>query len=155
MRDTLFQDFVRTLPRHPLRALVFVIDALDECGDHQSRRVLLKSLTDAAANAPWLKLIITSRPEVDIQHFFDTPAQLSHLRYDLATDENAASDLRIFAQDRFETLRLKRHLQYPWPEPSLFESVISRAAGLFIFIKTVALVLEKCEDPIEDRKSVV
>ena len=147
MRDTLFQEFIRTLPRHPQRALVFVIDALDECGDDQSRRVLLKSLTDAAANAPWLKVIITSRPEVDIQRFFDAPARSSHLRYDLAADENATSDLRIFAQDRFERLALKRHLQSPWPEPSLFEGVISRAAGLFIFIKIVALALEKCEDP--------
>ena len=155
MRDTLFQDFIRTLPRHPQRALVFVIDALDECGDDQSRRVLLKSLTDAAANAPWLKLIITSRPEADIQRFFDAPAQSSHLRYDLAADENAASDLRIFAQDRFEKLRLRRHLQSPWPEPSLFEGVISRAAGLFIFIKTVALVLEKCEDPTESLEATL
>ena len=48
-----------------------------------------------------------------------------------------------------------RHLLFPWPEPSLFEGVISRAAGLFIFIKTVALVLETCEDPTESLKATL
>ena len=48
-----------------------------------------------------------------------------------------------------------RHLPSPWPEPSLLEGVISRAAGLFIFIKTVALVLEKCEDPTESLKATL
>ena len=155
MKDSLFLDFIRALPRHPMHALVFVIDALDECGDDQSRRILLKVLTEATAQAPWLKIIITSRPEVDIQHFFDSPSRPSPLRYDLTTDENATSDLRIFAQARFTWLALKRHLQSPWPEPSLLDGVISRAAGLFIFIKTVALALEQCKDPTESLKAIL
>jgi len=155
MEDSLLLDFIRDLPRHPQRTLVFVIDALDECGDDQSRRVLLISLNDAAAYAPWLKIIITSRPEVDIQRFFDDPARSSYSRYDLASDDQATSDLRIFAQDRFGKLALKRYLQSPWPDPSLFEGVISRAKGLFIFIKTVALALEKCEDPTESLKATL
>jgi hypothetical protein len=155
MRDTLLLDFIRDLPRHPQRTLVFVIDALDECGDDESRRVLLKTLDDATACAPWLKLIITSRPEVDIQRFFDTPARSSYSRYDLATDGQATSDLRLFAQDRFRKLAVKRYLKAPWPEPSLFESVISQAKGLFIFIKTVALSLTKCKDPTETLKATL
>jgi hypothetical protein len=155
MKDSLFLEFIRGLPRHPKQALVFVIDALDECGDDQSRRILLKVLTDAVAHAPWLKITITSRPEVDIQRFFGAAGRSSHGRYDLATDESATSDLRIFAQDRFRRLALKQHLQDPWPEPSLFEGVISRAAGLFIFIKTIALALEQCKDPTESLKATL
>src|SRR5258706_3133486 len=99
MKDSLFLDFIRSLPSHPEHALVFVIDALDECGDTQSRPRLLKALTDAAAQAPWLKIIITSRTEVDIQHFFDTLTQSSYLSYDLATDQD---DLRAFARSQFD-----------------------------------------------------
>ena len=79
MKDSLFLDFIRNLPRHPKQALMFVIDALDECGDDQGRRMLLRSLADAAAYALWLKFIVTSRPEVDIQCFFDAPSMLSHI----------------------------------------------------------------------------
>ena len=148
MKPIVFLDFIRNLPRNPKRALVFVIDALDECGDDKSRPDVLRILTDAAAQVQWLRIIITSRPEVDIQRFFDIPdTKKSHIRYDLATDDEASSDLRTFAQDRFRWVALKQHLKSPWPEQSLFDGVISRAAGLFIFVKTIALALEHCEDP--------
>ena len=42
-----------------------------------------------------------------------------------------------------------RHLASPWPEQSLFEGIISRAEGLFIFIQTLSLALERCDDPTE------
>src|SRR5258706_1937249 len=67
MEGSLFLKFIRSLPRHPEHSLVFVIDAFDECGDARSRPRLLKVLTDAAAQAPWLRIIVTSRTEDDIQ----------------------------------------------------------------------------------------
>ena len=142
MKPSLFLDFLCKLPRHPKHSLAFVIDALDECGDRQSRPALLQVLTDAAQHAPWLKIIITSRHEVDIQRFFDVST-----RYDLGTDQEAKHDLRAFTRSRFDLLATSLYLPTPWPEESLFNKVISHANGLFIFIKTVVLALEKCEDP--------
>ena len=49
MKSSLFLDFIRSLRRHLEHTLVFVIDALDKCGDAQSRPGLLKVLTNAAA----------------------------------------------------------------------------------------------------------
>jgi len=155
MKPTLFVDFVRKLPGVPKKPLVLVIDALDECGSPQSRPDILKALTDAAAHAPWLKIIITSRPEVDIQHFFNGPTHLSHFQYDLTADKETTSDLRIFAKERFRRVALMWFLQSPWPEQSLLEGVISRAAGLFIFIETLALALEHCDDPTELLKATL
>src|SRR5260370_30755086 len=124
MEYSLFVDLIRSLRRHPTRILVFVIDALDECGDARSRPFILKTLTDAATHVPWLKIIITSRPEVDIQRFFDAPdTRSSHLRYDLAADDEATSDLESFARDQFGWVASKRYLQHPWPEESLFKGV--------------------------------
>jgi hypothetical protein len=150
MRPTLFPDLIRKLPRLPNKTLVFVIDALNECGSAQSRAGILNALTEAAEHAPWLKVIITSRPEVDIQRFFDGPTQLSHLRYlryDLAADKETTSDIRIFAEYRFNRVASRRRLQSPWPEPLPLNGVISRAAGLFIFIEILALALEHCYEP--------
>ena len=155
MKHTLILDLIRKLPRLPTKPLVFVIDALDECGGTQSRLPILKALTDAAAQAMWLKVIITSRPEVDIQHFFDGPTQLSHWQYNLTADKEATSDLRLFAKDRFRRVALMRFLQSPWPEQPLFDGVISRASGLFIFIETLALALEQCDDPTELLKATL
>ena len=144
MKDTLLVDFIaslRRLPRQP--TLVFVIDALDECGNSQSRPALLKVFIDAAALAPWLKIIVTSRPEVDIMRgFSDIPAI-----YDLGTDEEARDDLRAFARSGFQSVASEWRLSTPWPEESLFNKVTSQANGLFIFIKTLILALQQCHDP--------
>ena len=125
MKASLFIDFIRSLPRHPEHTLVFVIDALDECGDAQSRPCLLRVLTNAAAQAPWLKIIITSRTKVDIQHFFDTLTQSSYLPYDLATDRDSSADLRAFARSQFDLVATHWHLDAPWPGESDFNRVIS------------------------------
>jgi len=149
MKDSLFTDLLDHLPKRPNDFLVFVIDAFDECGDDRSRLRLLKLLTGVATRASWLKIIITSRPEADIRQFFDGLTQSSYSGYDLARDEEANGDLRTFARSEFDLVRPKWYLPASWPEESLLNSVISRANGLFIFIKTLALSFEHCEDPTQ------
>ena len=151
MKETLFVDFVRSVHRHPKQhTLVFVIDAFDECGNRKSRPDILKALIEAATLAPWLKIIITSRPEVDIgQCFLDIPT-----KYDLGTDGEANSDLRTFARSEFRSVA-SQFLLSAWPEESLFNRVISQANGLFIFIKTLVLALELCSDPEESLKEML
>jgi predicted ATPase len=147
MKDTLFLDFIRNLPRHPKHPLVIVIDALDECGDARSRPFLLKLLTDAVALAPWLRIIITSRPEVDIQRFFDLLTLPSHSQYDLAADQEANADLRTFARRQFGLVASDWHLPTSWPQESDFNRVISLADGLFIFIKLLFVSLSVVTTP--------
>ena len=155
MKQSILLELIRKLPRAPKRTLVFVIDAIDECGDRFSRPTVLRALTAAAEHAPWLKIIITSRPEADIHHLFDTLVGSLHKRYDLGTDKQAPSDLRVFAQIRFGRVASERFLPSPWPEPSLFDQVISRATGLFVFIETIARALEQCSDPTEHLKATL
>ena len=155
MKGSVFLDFIRSLLNHPEHTFVFVIDTLDECGNTQSRPRLLNVLTNAAAQAPWLKIVITSRTKVDIQHFFDTLTQSSYLSYDLATDQDAIADLRTFARGQFELVATRWHLDTPWPEESDFNRAISRAKGLFIFIKTLVLALKLCKDPEESLKEAL
>ena len=154
-KESLFLNLLRSLPLRRMHKLVFVIDAFDECGDTLSRPGILKALTDAAAQAAWLRIIITSRPEIDIQRFFDTPAHSSHMRYDLAADQEASADLRTFARGQFDLVVSRWYLPTTWPEESLFNSVISHSNGLFIFIKTVVLTLEHCKDPTESLKATL
>ena len=150
MNDSLFLHLLDKLRKRPNDSLVFVIDAFDECGNNRSRPALLKLLTSAPAHASWLKIIITSRPEADIQHFLD---QSTYLRYDLAKDQEAGHDLRTFAITEFNLVAQQWTLPTPWPEESLLDRILFRANGLFIFIKTLALALERCANPIEFLKA--
>ena len=47
------------------------------------------------------------------------------------------------------------HLDASWPNGSDFNNIISQANGLFIFIKTLVLSLERCEDPEESLKAAL
>jgi len=150
MEGSLFLEFLDKLSHDPKNNyLVFVIDAFDECGNDRSRPALLRLLTSAAASASWLKIIITSRPEDDIQRVFDGLTRSSYRRYDLANDQEASHDLRTFAQSEFGLVAQKWAFSPPWPEEPLLDKLISRADGLFIFIKTLALALEHCVDPTD------
>ena len=153
MEGSLFLDFLDKLPHGPNKSLVFVIDAFDECGNSGSRPRLLTLLTRAAASTSWLKFIITSRPEVDIQRVFDGLNQSSYLRCDLAEDQEASHDLRTFAQSEFGLVARQWGLSPPWPEESLLDKIISQANGLFIFIKTFALALEHFPEPTDFLKA--
>src|SRR5258706_4015756 len=147
MKDSLFLDLLDSLPYGPNNSLVFVIDAFDECGNNRSRPALLALLTGAAASSSWLKIIITSRPEDDIQRVFDEPTRSSYSRYDLAKDQEASHDLRRLAQSEFGLVAQQWEFSLPWPEESLLDRLISRANGLFIFIRTLALALQRSADP--------
>ena len=153
MKESIFLDFFQNLPHRPNHFLVFVIDAFDECGSHRSRPALLRLLTTVAARVSWLKIIITSRPEADIQHFFGRLPQSSYFPYDLATDQEANHDLRAFAQSEFNQVAQQWYLPATWPEEPLLDKLISRANGLFIFIKTLVLALEDCANPTEFLKA--
>jgi len=148
MQDTLFLELIGSIPCHS--TLAVVIDAFDECGNTQSRTDILKVLIDAAALAPWLKIIITSRPEVDITRSLGTAA-----KYDLGTDQAATADLRTFAERQLHLVASRWNLPTPWPPEPLLNRVILRANGLFIFIKTLVLALKKCKDPEECLKETL
>ena len=156
MKETHFLDLILSIPGQPNEnSRAFVIDALDECGNNQSRQDVLRTLTCAAAQAPWLKIIITSRPEADIERFFSGLSASSHSSYDLGTDQKASDDLRTFARSQFDALASLWWLPTPWPEESDFNRIITRAHGLFIFIKTLILALEKCENAVESLQEVL
>ena len=155
MKGSLFLEFIRSVPRSPKYTLVFIIDALDECGNAQNRPGILRVLNEAAAQAPWLRVIITSRPEADIQDSFNALTKSSYIQYDLVTDQTADADLRTFAQSQFNSMAKRWYLSTSWPDEVLFNKVISRANGLFIFVKTILLAIEHCEDPTEALKAVL
>ena len=102
MKDLLFLDHLHNLPHGPNQSLVFIIDAFDEGGNDRSRPALLKLLTSTTARASWLKIIITSRPEADIQNLFYALTLSSYLRYELVADQESSDDLQTLAQNEFD-----------------------------------------------------
>jgi NACHT domain len=138
-RGELLLKSLRLLKEHPPHPLVLVIDALDECGQYDTRRPLLNCLVEACSLVCWLRVIITSRPEHDIKTFFD----LHYVtRQDLAADPSCHDDIRLFTQRRMAAVANRRHLPYDWPQEECITKIVKRSDGLFIFVETLSRLVD-------------
>jgi NACHT domain len=134
-RGELLLKPLQLLKKHPPRPLVFVIDALDECGQPNARGLLLNCLAEACSLVHWLKIVVTSRPEPDIKSFFDRKRINSR---DLATDDLKRDDIHLFTQRRMASVASRRHLSPSWPGAERVSQIVERSRGLFIFVDTLS-----------------
>ncbi|KAG8724229.1 hypothetical protein FRC09_020733 [Ceratobasidium sp. 395] len=116
--------------KRPADILVVVVDALDECGDIVTRKQLLACLRGMSQLEPWLKIIVTSRPDQDIREFFgyagvDWYTEYNVLNYD------AMDDVRVLIDDR-----LKELTQAEGCPKDAVEQLSLRSNGLFIWAQT-------------------
>ncbi|KAI5118070.1 hypothetical protein M0805_003659 [Coniferiporia weirii] len=115
----------------PPRPLVIVVDALDECGDSvDSRSELAGFLAKLASVAPWLKVVITSRPLAEFQQVFLQPnSDCRVLNVNTGvTQEQVQADIFQYTKHCAKNINLTDHQ---------IEALASRASGLFIWTSTV------------------
>jgi hypothetical protein len=123
----------------PDMALVVVIDALDECEGDESRGPLLSSLRNMCQLVPWLKIVITSRPDEDINGTYGEPNKFVSSR-NIAND-NASNDIILFVQARMASIAKTRG-RSEWSE-QVTRTLAERANGLFIWAETACRFIER------------
>ncbi|KAG8724799.1 hypothetical protein FRC09_013985 [Ceratobasidium sp. 395] len=115
--------------RQPGETLVVVVDALDECGDTNTRRQLLTCLRSLSQLEPWLRLMVTSRPDPDIQQFFRQNGADWYTEYDVL-QYDASCDIRLLVQDRFDSMEGEN-----WTQDEV-DQISERAGGMFVWART-------------------
>ena len=116
--------------------LVIVIDALDECGSEEDRRLLMKALPRGLSELPpFIRVIIVSRPEADIQRVLQTHPSVFPYAMDIDSGDNR-SDIVIYLRHRFSEIAPSSGDGSTWPGPENIESLARQAAGLFIWATT-------------------
>jgi hypothetical protein len=127
------------------RMPIVVIDALDECGGLSGKyskdgKDLIRTLESWARLPLQFKLLVTSRGEDDIEQLFST---INHRLLEIHTGQTvnpqSSEDVRRFLKHEFQEIASKfpRHLQPDWPGDETMSMLSSRAAGLFIWARTV------------------
>jgi hypothetical protein len=137
------------------RMPIFVIDALDECGGlggqySDARRSLIKTLKRWASFSGKFKLLVTSRGESDIEQFFSTTNHYLHdIRTGHTVDHQSFEDVRKFLKHEFQEIAAgySSSLQSDWPGDQAIEKLTSRAAGLFIWARTVVKFVTRGDPP--------
>lgn len=116
--------------------IVIIIDALDQCGNAQSRAALLDVFERQLPKLPaCYRFIFTSRLEPDIHDFLMRPLHVLQMQLDI-TSESTASDILSYLRHQMGKVRNeKRHTYLPedWPGEHRLRSLAQRAAGLFVW----------------------
>lgn len=118
--------------------VVFVLDALDECGNPSTRETLLELLAEQSSILPVL-FVVTSRPLQDICGFFEDRDNVLIKELDITTKYNNDDISTFLAQSmrRIKSKHLTLRRRRDWPGDEKLEQLMSRASGLFIWASTV------------------
>ena len=147
--DESLEDQVDQLLRGPLERaaetltgpIIIVLDALDECGDVESRKPLLRALMKTLPNIPHIfRFLITSRLETDIK------SQLEGVASDLQLEsrlekEGMLSDVRVYLTYTLEDIRKERQLGEEWPRKEQIDLLLESSEGLFIWASTMCRLI--------------
>ncbi|KAF7968758.1 hypothetical protein HWV62_29555 [Athelia sp. TMB] len=120
---------------------IIIIDALDECGTASSRRKLLELLSkDFSKLPPQFRVLITSRPEHDIQRALASRDHIHAIDLSKASD----ADMRTYIQHEMrEIFNVNGKGQEPskgWRDAEI-ETLVRYADGLFIWAATAMKLL--------------
>ncbi|KAF7980462.1 hypothetical protein HWV62_37928 [Athelia sp. TMB] len=148
--DTLLSKPLSKTSAEISRPIIIVLDALDECGDAGSRRILLDILSSPQfANLPrHFRFLITSRPDLDIKNAL-TCSHVHPVDFSMASD----TDLYLYITSELQTIYAKRHitadLEVGWPGEMVMRRLVVLAAGLFIWAATVMRHLHEYWNPAQ------
>ena len=165
------QEVFRELVVDPLRHLitsdppiarndfpVFVIDALDECGGlsgpnvTNSRKGVMSQIAQWSKSLAMFKLIVTSRPEEDIEELFSAIPHTPMVIHTGDDNPNSIQDVTSFVRHRFETMTVKQR-PLNWPGEETILDLARRSGGIFIWAVTALDFIEEF-DPINRLRKV-
>ncbi|KAH7221739.1 hypothetical protein BKA60DRAFT_595591 [Fusarium oxysporum] len=126
--------------------LAFVIDALDECEREDEIKSLIYILSRASSIRQYLRILITSRPDLPIRLGFAKAngAYEALVLHDMPVD-TIKHDIMTFLVSEFERIRVNFNIVVPtelelppdWPEANAIDKLTKMAVPLFIFPATV------------------
>ncbi|KAJ6616366.1 WD40 repeat-like protein [Mycena sp. CBHHK59/15] len=119
--------------------IIVILDALDECGDAQSRAALVFLLSNEVPKLPAVfRFFITSRPDSDIASRFCSQSKITQLPLDITTPSSKA-DVMSYLCHRMHSIQEEQrdwNLGSDWPGISKIQILADYSAGLFIWAST-------------------
>ena len=114
---------------------IIVIDALDECKDHEPASAILSVLGRFVGLITNAKFFITGRPEKRIETGFRLPLLIDSTDVFVLHDVHPClvnNDIRLFLKHELSGLAQRRQLE-KWPTEEHIDVLCHRAAGLFVY----------------------
>jgi hypothetical protein len=130
----LLLDPLQLAEQHIQGPIIVILDALDECGDPDSRLPLLSLLSEKLPKLPhFLRVFITSRCDSDITNHFGT----CFAQRFLDTGASSLDDVEAFVRQELTLIP-----GLPWPEEKNIKALVELSEGLFIWASTAMKYLK-------------
>lgn len=147
---------IETTPSHPATTIVFVVDALDECGGENNVGAIIRAIgTARVLTSVRLRIFITSRPGISIDNVFRdlTGAQRDNfIRYEDSYD-SVNPDLRLLFENKLAEIVKSRCFDEDWPGSQCIDRLVDCSGRLFILAATACRFIAegKTHDTIQKR----
>ncbi|KAJ7665615.1 WD40 repeat-like protein [Mycena rosella] len=119
--------------------ILIILDALDECGNRDSRAALLSLLATELPKIPSLfRVLITSRRDPDIADKF-------HSRFaerQLDTGASSIEDVGVVIRHKMTQIGQDNNLGPTWPGDGHLQSLVHLSGGLFIWASTATRFID-------------
>ena len=151
-------DPILTLPnlKPPMR---IIIDALDECDDHDFIPELIETITRIDYSKFPVDFLFTSRREEHIRKTFES-SPFNHSISLSNTAFNVRGDIKHFLRSQFNAIykkypRLMKNIRLPWPSSRDLDEIVGKVNGSFIFASTLTKYIGEGREPPQRLKLIV
>lgn len=126
-----------TVPSLPVPApIVFIFDALDECGTVSNREALLEIIARELCDLISFRVIITSRPDMDIVLALESHPRVLQVKLDVRS-ALVDQDISMYFHHHMALIhQKKRHLRIGWPGEDAIRDLTGKSSGLFVWAST-------------------
>ncbi|KAF8868267.1 hypothetical protein BD779DRAFT_1419544, partial [Infundibulicybe gibba] len=122
-------------------SVVVAIDGLDECDGDSIQGEIARLILGLERYSLPLLFLISSRPELEIRHVFESSPSSSLARLPLDKTLHPDRDIRHFLVSEFKRMYGEMGMppvsQPPWPSTQDIEELIRKSSGHFIYAATV------------------
>jgi hypothetical protein len=140
------------------KRLLFVIDALDECRDDGRTADIVELLLSHLRLIPFVRVLLTSRPEPHIQQSFSGAADHSEFILHDIEQNIVQEDIRLYLRGSLNTISTKLRVlpvvesQEPsWPKETDIEILVKMSGTLFVYAAT-SLRFIGTRDPVRQMR---
>jgi len=135
---------------------LILVDGLDECSTKINQVSILMSFAQALPQCRHpLKILIASRPEVEIMATFNCSSLIClSTRIALSASFDSDDDIEKFLVDTFDTIRsghpISAYIPASWPKRGVIRKLVERTSGQFIFASTIGkYISDPDQKPVE------
>ena len=152
---TQFNDLIigPLLKMNHQKRVLLVVDALDECGNSDdAASTLFHAIVARCAEVPFLRILMTSRPEMYIKRILTSDATTGIVLHEDINQSVVSEDIRGYLREEMSNVPKRRGVEpsLPWPSEADLEVLVSKAGRLFIWAATAIRFIRDCEEGDRD-----